>query len=72
MYGQQATLGATGAASSAGAGLAFGVGWGWFVFAIFVLAMAAWALLTILPRRRREERKVNPPAVRRIRLRPGS
>jgi len=72
MYGQHATLGATAATTSGGAGLAFGVGWGWLVFAVFVLSMAAWALLTILPRRRREIGKVNPPAVRRIRLRPGS
>jgi len=70
MYGQSGAIGVTGATTSAGAGLAFGIGWGWLVFAAFVLAMAGWALVTMLPRRRREVAKVNPSDVRRIHLRP--
>ncbi|GCD90633.1 hypothetical protein [Nocardioides sp. LS1] len=67
MYGQHSTLAATGTAG-VGAGLAYGTPLGWLVLAVFVLAMALWALVTLLPRRSREVRKVNPAAASKLRL----
>ncbi|MFC4785537.1 hypothetical protein ACT8ZV_13740 [Nocardioides sp. MAHUQ-72] len=73
MYQQPSTLTMTGLTGSglAGTGLALGLPLGWLLLAVFVLAMAVVALVAIWPRRRREVRKVNPPAASRMRLHPG-
>jgi len=69
VYGQHSTLAATGTAGvGAGAGLAFDRPLGWLLLAVFVLVMAVWALVTLLPRRRRAVRQVNPPAAAKMRL----
>ena len=71
MYGQHSMISGTPAltgAAGASAGIAFGLPLGWLVLAVFVMVMAVWALLALLPRRRREVRKVNPEAASKMRL----